>query len=447
VSARTLCAAALALAVIAPVAGRASDEATAPVVERHGGATIVRQPDPRASLVGVAIVVPAGLDRQTMKQSGLAALVAQTILQTPVALPPQSPAAMPLEQAVAASGGSVHFAVDPDDVRFYVEALAGDASTVVGLVRQALGSPDFSAPTVRDGRSALMRKLSQSQQYSQYALQVGLDMLNQASSSEANAGLPALGTSGSLAQLVPSDAERFYRTYYRRGGMVVSAVGRLDALGSDSLASLADALPEGTTTAIAVRLPALHGASREIVAHRDIASPWLIAQYPAPGVESRDFGPMLVLAAFVRRTLAEIAQVPGVVSPTFASRAVGADYSYDRTPSHLVLYVNGGIGNPSRAFATALSVVGVLAATRLEGSIDEFKAEAAGDFATGATTLETRAWLAAVFARNDASPDFLGRALRAISTTTADDVQRVARVYLGNPTIALVLPRDSTPQN
>ncbi len=445
--ARALCAAALALAVVVPVAGRASGEAAAPVVERHDGSTIVSQPDPRASLVGVAIVIPAGLDRQTMKQSGLAALAAQTILQTPVALPSQSPATMPLEQAVAASGGSVHFAVDPDDVRFYVEALASDAPAAVALVRQALGSPDFSPPTVRDARATLMRKLSQSQQYSQYALQVGLDMLNQASSSEANAGLPAFGTSGSLAQLVPSDAEHFYRTYYRRGGTVVSAVGRLDALGSDALASLADALPEGTTTAIAVRLPALHGASREIVAHRDIASPWLIAQYPAPSVESRDFGPMLVLAAFVRRTLAEIAQVPGVVSPTFASRAVGADYSYDRTPAHLVLYVNGGIGNPSRAFATALSVVGVLAATRLQGSIDEFKAEAAGDFATGATTLETRAWLAAVFARNDASPDFLSRALRAISATTADDVQRVARVYLGSPTIALVLPRDGTPSN
>ena len=444
---RALFSAALALATIVPVAGRASGEATAPTVERHGGSIIVRQADSRASLAGVAIVVAAGLDRQTMKQSGLAALVAQTILETPVTLPSQAAATMPLEQAVASSGGSVHFAVDPDNVRFYVESLAGDASTAVALVRQALASPDFSPPTVRDARAALMRKLSQTQQYNQYALQVGVDMLNQASSSEANAGLPALGTSGSLAQLVPSDAQRFYRTYYRQGGMVVSAVGQLDGLAPDALTSLAGALPEGTTAAIAVRVPALHGASREIVAHRDIASPWLIAQYPAPGVESRDFGPMLVLAAFVRRTLAEIAQVPGVVSPTFASRAVGADYSYDRMPAHLVLYVNGGIGNPSRAFATALSVVGVLAATRLQGSIDEFKAEAAGDFATGATTLETRAWLAAVFARNDASPDFLGRALRAISATSAEDVQRVARTYLGNPTIALVLPRDVNPQN
>jgi predicted Zn-dependent peptidase len=114
----------------------------------------------------------------------------------------------------------------------------------------------------------------------------------------------------------------------------------------------------------------------------------------------------------------------------------------------LVLYVNGGlIGNPSRAFATALSIVSVLAATRLQGSIEEFKAEAAGDFANDATTLETRTWLAAVFSRESASPDFINRALAAISATTPDDVQRVARNYLGNPTIALVLPRGTNLQD
>ena len=89
----------------------------------------------------------------------------------------------------------------------------------------------------------------------------------------------------------------------------------------------------------------------------------------------------------------------------------------------------------------------MLAASRLQGSIEEFKAEAAGDFANDATTLETRTWLAAVFSTGSASPDFINRALEAISSTTPDDVQRVARSYLGNPTIALVLPRGTNVQN
>ncbi len=415
-----------------------------PSLESAAGATIVRQSDSAAALIGVAYVVRAGLDRQTLKENGLAALVAETIVHTPVSVAGNA-TAMPLEDAIAARGGSIRFTVDPSDVRFYVEALADDAPAVLDLFRRAIAAPDFSPATVRDARAALVREIAQTQQI---ALQVGLDMLNAASSSQANAGLPELGTPNSLAQFFAADARAFYQRYYRRGGVLVSAAGRLDTLPPDALTALASALPEGNTAPVAVRVPALNGATHEIVAHRDIASPWLIAQYPAPKVDSRDFGPMLVLAAFIRRTLSDIAQVPGVVSPTFASRSVGAVYAYDRAPATLVLYVNGGLeGNPSRAFATALSVVNVLAATRLQGSIEEFKAEAAGDFASDATTLETRAWLAAVFSSESSSPDFINRALEAISTTTPDDVQRVARTYLGNPMIALVLPRGTNLQD
>ncbi|HXO17874.1 MAG TPA: insulinase family protein, partial [Candidatus Dormibacteraeota bacterium] len=436
---------ALALAVVPFCAQAAGIAVPTPTLESAGGATIVRQSDDAASLVGVAVVVRAGLDRQTMKQNGLAALAAETILRTPVALRQAQTPSVSLRDAVAARGGSVRFTVDPSDVRFYVEALADDAPAVLGLFRSALASPDFSPATVREARSSLTRQIAASQQV---ALQVGLDMLNAASSSQANAGLPELGTPASLAQFFSGDVRAFYRAYYRRGGALVSAAGKLDVLAPDALASLAAALPDGSTAPVPVHVPALRGTTREIVAHRDISSPWLIAQYPAPKVDSNDFGPMLVLAAFVRRTLSDIAQVPGVVTPTFASRSVGAVYAYDRAPPSLVLYVNGGlIGNPSRAFATALSVVNVLAATRLQGSIDEFKAEAAGDFANGATTLETRTWLAAVFSRESASPDFINRALAAISATTPDDVQRVARTYLGNPTIALVLPRGTNLQD
>jgi predicted Zn-dependent peptidase len=249
-----------------------------------------------------------------------------------------------------------------------------------------------------------------------------------------------------LAQFVPADVERFHGAYYRRGGVLVSAAGRLELLDPTALAVLGTALPGGSTIPVAVSVRRIGGSSHELVAHRDIASPWLIAQYPAPVVGSRDFGPMLVLAAFLRRTISDIAQVPGVVTPTFASRSVGAVYVYDRVPSSLVLYVNGGlIGSPTRTFETALSVVNVLAATRLQGSIEEFKAIAAGDFANDATTLETRTWLAAVFDGQSSSPDFINRGLASIAATQAADVQRVARTYLASPTIALVLPRSTTP--
>ncbi len=249
----------------------------------------------------------------------------------------------------------------------------------------------------------------------------------------------------SLAQFGPEDVRAFFAKYYHQGGAYVSAVGRSDVLARGAIAGLAQTLPAGDTPAVDIKLPKLEGTSRELIAHRDIQAPWLVAQYSAPPIDSKDFGPMLVLSAFLQRTLADIAEVPGVVSPTFASRAVGSIYQYDRAPANLTLYVDGNIGNPNRAFATALSIASILAATKLQGSIDEFKAMAAGDFVNDATSLQSRAWLAVLFAQNGSSPDYLNRTLQAIQGTTAADLQRVARTYMGNPAIALVLPRDKQP--
>jgi predicted Zn-dependent peptidase len=422
--------AAIAISLAVPVAAQAA----APSVQRLGDVTVIEQQDPSAPLVHIEFLVRAGLDRQTLQQNGLAALTAQTILRTPVN-------GTALEDAISAHGGAIRPSVDATDVRFAIESLPADAPAIVALVQHAFASPAINASTVNGARAELMKKIAVNQQE---ALQVGLDMLNGVSAPSANVGLPALGIPASLAQFGPDDVHGFYTKYYHQGGSYVSAVGRTDLLPQGALASIAQALPAGDTEAVSIKLPKLEGTSHELIAHRDIEAPWLVAQYSAPAIDSRDFGAMLVLSAFLQRTLADIAEVPGVVSPTFASHAVGALYQYDRAPANLTLYVNGGIGNPNRAFATALSIASILAATKLEGSINEFKAMAAGDFVNDATSLESRAWLAVLFAQSGASPDYLNRTLQAIQNTTAADLQRVARTYMGNPAIALVLPRDKT---
>ncbi len=400
-------------------------------VTREGGVTVVTQSDPSAALVGVELAVAAGLNRQQLSQSGLAALTAESILHTPVS-------GVPLDQAIAARGGSVSYTIEPTGVRFYVEALATDAPAVFDAFATALAAPDFSGATVAAARDALMRRIGNEQRQ---PLAVGVEMLDLAQSAGNNTGMPMLGTPASLVQLSPSAASAFYRAFYRRGGASISAVGRVDALGAQTIARLAADLPQGTTPVVKTRVNGLISSHRELVARRDVNAPWLVVQYSAPSITSSDYGPMLVLAAFLRRTLGDIAEIPGTISPTAASGAVGALYDYDSTQASLVLYIDGSIGEPGRTFGTALSVVNVLSATRLEGSIEQFKRIAAGDFAIGASTLQSRARLAGIFARRTGSADYLDATLRAISATTPADLQRVARRYLARPTIALVLPR------
>ena len=82
-----------------------------------------------------------------------------------------------------------------------------------------------------------------------------------------------------------------------------------------------------------------------------------------------------------------------------------------------------------------------MGATAVGGSIEDFKADARGRFARDLESLEDRAWIAGVFAENGGSADYLDRTFASIDAVTAADMRRVAHRYLGDPTIALVLPR------
>jgi predicted Zn-dependent peptidase len=402
-------------------------------VTRDGSVTIVSQPDPNASLTGVEITIDAGLDRQQLSQNGLAALAAQTILETPIDNER-------LLDAVSSSGGSINFRIESHEVRFYVEALSADAPTVLTLFSHALSAPDFSAATVHAAREALYAKIAAQQGE---PLDVGIQMLDLAVADGANSGSPPLGNPASLIQYSPSDVAAFYRAYYRRGNELISAVGRVDAVGERGLLALANTLPAGSTRAIETRVIPLRAQGQQLVARRAISSPWLVVDYAAPPFNSNDYGPMLVLSAFLQRTLGDIAEVPGTITPTLASQAVGAEYEFDTAPAKLTLYVDGGIGDAGQSFGAALSVVKLLGTTKIQGSIDQFKRIAEGDFGERASTLQEQAWLAGLFVQRTGSPAYLSATLRAIDATTPADLQRVAHRYLGNPTIALVLPRTS----
>ncbi len=72
----------LALCVLATDSSIAAAAAASPAAS--SGVTVVEQPNPSSDLVGTEVLLQAGLDRQTPRQNGLAALVAETILHTPV---------------------------------------------------------------------------------------------------------------------------------------------------------------------------------------------------------------------------------------------------------------------------------------------------------------------------------------------------------------------------
>jgi predicted Zn-dependent peptidase len=404
---------------------------------RSAGATVVVQPVPAADLVGTEVVLQAGLDRQSPRQNGLAALVAEAILHTPSGSSIAGKAAS-LQEAVTANGGSITYAVEPRHIRFYLEGLPQGFASSVALFRTALGHPDFSAVTLKASRAALNQKIEENQHL---ALSVGIDMLNRAFYQNSDAGMPPYGMPQTLAVFSTEDARAFYAQHYRRGDAIISVIGNIAGASSADFTGFADGLPPGSSAPISARIAKLPSNSQQIIAHRDVPVPWLVAQYPAPDIRSNDFGAMLILTAFMQRTLGDVSEAPAIATRGSAQRGVGAFYNFDTYPANVIIYVDGGLGDPTRTFATALTVVNVLGHAKMGGDLTSMKAFAAGRLLEDTQTLQDRAWLAGVFASRRQNGDYVATMLRAINSTTSADLQRVAARYLGAPTIALVLPR------
>jgi len=349
---------------------------------------------------------------------------------------------MPLQTALAGQGGTIRFTVAGSDVRFYVEGMRQTyVPDVLLLFATALAKPDFSPATVAAARREINAKIVENERL---ALTAGIEMLDRTFYQNSNAGLPQYGLPAVLASQTPDDARAFYQAHYRREKTIVSAIADSGALPPNAFDGVVDALTPGVSQRVPVSAPALNNANRQIVAHRDVSVPWLVAQYRAPSVTSRDFGAMLLLSSFITRTLTDVTQLPTIAPPAAGERGVGTLYNFDAQPANVIVYVDGGLGDPSRTFATALAVVSILGQTKVQGDIGGMKSYAEGEFVNGATSLEDRTWLAAVFYRESGSAEYLNRSLTAIAHVSVADLQRAARTYLSTPTIALILPR-STP--
>ncbi len=394
-----------------------------------GTTPLIGEIDRGALLSGVTVFVAAGLDRVPVNRSGVAALLAECVLRTPVG-------GIPLREAVAARGGSVGYTVDARSVRYSLEGRSADLPDLLGLFGNALRSPDFSTATVAAGRAALIGKIDQSDAD---PLAVGIQMFRQAYYM-AGVGAPALGTAAGLAQLGPAELRAYFAATYERRAVAVSSVGSAVPELAGAVRTLVAGLPDGALAAGSERANTLSVQAPRIVAHRDVAAPWIVLGFAAPSPDSSDFGPMLVVESimsgdFFNRT--------SVTTLGDVEKAIGAVYLYDAKPAGMALYVNGSIVDPSLALREILIASRSLAAKPVTAAaLLHFKAAARGQFLADAINLSNRSYLLGTFASAGLGDDPINAALVALDRTTPADVQRVAKRYLQRYIVALVLPRD-----
>ena len=396
-----------------------------------GAAKLYSQPDDAVSVAGLQFFVPAGLDRQTTVQNGIAALTAQSVLQLPTE-------GKTLREAIAARGGSLSYAIGMQYTRFYIEGSAEKLPEILGLLTKALAAPAFTNAGIAPAKTELTERIADDERN---PVAVGIGMIR-SSYYLGGANLPTYGNSANVANLTAADVAAFYTANYRRASTIVSAVGSLsDAIAQAAAATVA-ALPDGTSAMLATKTRELPAVPRRIVTHRDVGVPWLVLGFAAPSAGDRDFGPMLVLQAL----LADVFDRESVTTRPALDRSIGSVYSYDAKPATLALYINGGRIDPSVGLRGVDTILKSIAQKPLNRKIvTRYKATARGAFLTDAITLDDRSWRIGNFVEHGLGPDYAEDAIRALDKTTAADLQRVAKLFLQRYTIAVILPREATP--
>jgi zinc protease len=421
-------AAALALATLVALTPPGAESATA-VVDLGGSRAYVR-PDPGLTLCGISLFVRAGLDRQTGDQNGLAALVAQSILQTPVD-------GMPLVDAVAARGGELAVHVSPQYVRFYLEAPGPALPALATLVAGALAAPSFDA-ALTAARTTLTAQIAADERDPR---RVGMQMLLSARYI-GGAGMPPRGTPSSLAGFNPADARAFYHQWYLRGDTFVTVVGQTGVASDAASRALVAAIPPGSSGP----LPTL--ATRDfaplpkrLVTRRDVYVPFVVLGFAAPSLGDTDFGAALVF----RTMLSQVLERDSAATQPVLLRPGGTMYTYDTAPAFMSVWLNGGRLDPTEGLSAIDEVLKRAAAQPLQAAIvTRFKERARGEWALEALSLKARTWELGNALALGLDADISSQVDGAIARVTPADLQRVAKRYFQRFDVALVLPREGS---
>ena len=401
---------------------------SATVTTLPNGVVVLTQASNDAPIASAQVFIPSGLAQQTADKAGIAAVTAATVLRTPVA------GGASLADAASAAGGDAVYTVDPDATRFQIECRTDALPGLLRALAHALAAPDAAqVAAARDEVSSAARDAEKNPVLAAYA------MVRQVRYQGNGFAYPQGGRAVTLARLTAQDVQNFAASYQHGKGTVIALTGALSPETLDAARDAFSGMP--ASAAPAAPVPTVDKRQHEIVAHRDIAAPWLAIGYGAPSQYSNDFPAMLVIQALLGRGGDIHALSFGSAGFPDAGNYVGAFYQYEASPGSFVIFLNGGTGSVDAALRQIEMGIARLRSEPLPAElVTRAKQLALGDYYLSVTSLSDAAWL---LGRSAGSPDGVafenGLAAR-IGAVSVADVERVAKQYLTDETVAVVLP-------
>ena len=250
---------------------------------------------------------------------------------------------------------------------------------------------------------------------------------------------PALGTPESLARIDHAALVAHYRASYRPERMVLAVSGQVktaDVL--DEARRLFGGLAGGGTV-VPPTNPRPSPTSRRQIVEQPAQQIQILAGSLAPTLDHPDHAPVKVLAVLgggmAGRLFAELRDKQAL------AYTASAFYEPVREPGIFVLYLGTAPDNAARAEAALLKEIERVRNELVTADdLSRAKGYLLGSYTMDRRTNARLAWSMAFHEVEGVGQGFPERYRRAVEAVTAEDVRRVARTYLGAPSVVVLRP-------
>jgi predicted Zn-dependent peptidase len=396
------------------------------------GLTILVRENPAAPVVAVSLLVRVGSGWERPASSGITNLLQQVMVKGT-----ERRGALEIAETAEGIGGSVSASAEADFSEIRGSALARHWRALLELLADIALRPALAASEIEGERRVVLSAIrSRTDQPFQRALET---LMEQVYGGHPYA-LPSLGRREVVARLGREELLEHYRQHYRAGRTVVSVSGQVAAREvAAEIARLFASMPAGDGEAAAVVPVAPAAAERTIVTH-PAAQAQVLVGVLAPPLSHPDYAAMKVLSTalgggMAGRLFRELRDKQGLAYST------GAFYPSRVGRGVLVAYLGTAPANAEKAEEGIRKELARLGREALGAEeVARARTYLLGQFALDRRTNARLAWYQAFFESAGVGHDFAERYARAVEAITAEDVQRVARAYLGLPAVVSLRP-------
>lgn len=399
----------------------------------NGLTVIVRRSDV-APVVAVSLLVRMGTRWERPETVGLSNFVHAVMVKGTAK---HSGAA--LAEAVAALGGKLSASGEADYCEIKGTALARFWRELLGLTAELALEPTLAPEEVERERAFVLSRVQRrldnapARAFDEfYALVYGAHPY----------GLPALGTSASLARLDHAAVVARYRAFYRPDRLVLAVSGQVPV---DEVAAEAQrlfgAMPASSSAALDAPNPPPASLARRRVIEQPAQQTQILTGALAPSLDHPDHAAVKVLSTVLGGGMAGrlFAELRDKRALAYTATSF---YEPVKEPGVLVLYLGTA---PETAAQAEQALNDEIARIKREPvpavELERAKHYLLGRYAMDRRTSERLAWYLAFYDIERVGADYPARYRAAVEAVTAADVQRVAATYLATPVTLVLGPR------